>query len=126
MTGQKKGFAKSVIRLLGALGIVLSMIAEATAGEVVRINFRDADIRSVIESVAEITGKSFVLDPRVKGKVTIIAPEAIDSDLGRSVDDSDNALVSQQKEEPFSYPPGGPCRPPKTAHFRFPGPSSQV
>jgi general secretion pathway protein D len=81
MTGQKKGFAKSVIRLLGALGIVLSMIAEATAGEVVRINFRDADIRSVIESVAEITGKSFVLDPRVKGKVTIIAPEAIDSDL---------------------------------------------
>ena len=81
MTGQKKTFAKRTIRLLGALSIVLSMIAEVSAGEVVRINFRDADIRSVIESVAEITGKSFVLDPRVKGKVTIIAPEAIDSDL---------------------------------------------
>ena len=51
------------------------------AAEQVRINFRDADIRSVIESVAEITGESFVLDPRVKGKVTIIAPEAIDSSL---------------------------------------------
>ncbi|ETN91930.1 General secretion pathway protein D [Gammaproteobacteria bacterium MOLA455] len=81
MTGQKTTFAKRTIRLLGALSIVLSMIAEVSAGEVVRINFRDADIRSVIESVAEITGKSFVLDPRVKGKVTIIAPEAIDSDL---------------------------------------------
>ncbi|MDA9983571.1 type II secretion system secretin GspD [Porticoccaceae bacterium] len=81
MIGQKKTFAKRTIRLLGALSIVLSMIAEVSAGEVVRINFRDADIRSVIESVAEITGKSFVLDPRVKGKVTIIAPEAIDSDL---------------------------------------------
>ena len=81
MTGQKQTFAKRIIRLLGALSIVLSMIAEVSAGEVVRINFRDADIRSVIESVAEITGKSFVLDPRVKGKVTIIAPEAIDSDL---------------------------------------------
>lgn len=81
MIGQKKTFAKRTMRLLGALSIVLSMIAEVSAGEVVRINFRDADIRSVIESVAEITGKSFVLDPRVKGKVTIIAPEAIDSDL---------------------------------------------
>ena len=81
MTSPKKGFATRVIRLLGALGIVLSIVAEASAAEVVRINFRDADIRTVIESVAEITGKSFVLDPRVKGKVTIIAPEAIDSSL---------------------------------------------
>ena len=81
MTSPKRGFATTIIRLLGALGIVLSLVAEASAAEVVRINFRDADIRSVIESVAEITGKSFVLDPRVKGKVTIIAPEAIDSDL---------------------------------------------
>ena len=49
--------------------------------ETVQINFRDADIRSVIESLAEITGKSFVLDPRVKGKVTIISPGPINSDL---------------------------------------------
>ncbi len=47
----------------------------------VRINFRDADIRSVIESVAEITGKSFVLDPRVRGTVTIVSPEPIAEDL---------------------------------------------
>ena len=81
MTDQKKGFGNKIMRLLGVLGIVAVMVAEAAADEKVRINFRDADIRSVIESVAEITGKSFVLDPRVKGKVTIIAPEAIDADL---------------------------------------------
>jgi general secretion pathway protein D len=57
------------------------LMAESMASETVQINFRDADIRSVIESVAEITGKSFVLDPRVKGKVTIISPQPIDSDL---------------------------------------------
>jgi general secretion pathway protein D len=51
------------------------------AAETVQINFRDADIRSVIESGAEITGKSFVLDPRVKGKVTIISPGPIDASL---------------------------------------------
>ena len=81
MTDQKTGFGKKIMRFVGALSLVAAMVAEATAAEKVRINFRDADIRSVIESVAEITGKSFVLDPRVKGKVTIIAPEAIDADL---------------------------------------------
>jgi general secretion pathway protein D len=66
----------------GAVSILaLSLITEVIAQEQVRINFRDADILSVIESVAEITGKSFVLDPRVKGKVTIISPQAIDASL---------------------------------------------
>ena len=81
MIDQKVGFGKKIMRFVGALSLVAGMVAEATAAEKVRINFRDAEIRSVIESVAEITGKSFVLDPRVKGKVTIIAPEAIDADL---------------------------------------------
>ena len=81
MTDQKVSFGKKIMRFVGAFSMVAVLVAEATAAEKVRINFRDADIRSVIESVAEITGKSFVLDPRVKGKVTIIAPEAIDADL---------------------------------------------
>jgi general secretion pathway protein D len=82
-TGQTKKFShafKGIAPLLIAL-FALCMVVESIATERVRINFRDADIRSVIESVAEITGESFVLDPRVKGKVTIIAPEAIDSTL---------------------------------------------
>jgi general secretion pathway protein D len=78
---RKTTLARCLGNLGGALVLVLSLIAEASAQEQVRINFRDADIRSVIESIAEITGKSFVLDPRVKGKVTIIAPQAIDSSL---------------------------------------------
>jgi general secretion pathway protein D len=64
-----------------SLVVSLCFIAEAIAADMVKINFRDADIRSVIESVAEITGESFVLDPRVKGKVTIISPETIDKSL---------------------------------------------
>ena len=78
---RKTTLARCIGNFGGALVLVLSLIAEASAQEQVRINFRDADIRSVIESVAEITGMSFVLDPRVKGKVTIIAPQAIDSSL---------------------------------------------
>ena len=52
-----------------------------TPAESVKINFRDADVRSVIESVAELTGRSFVLDPRVKGKITIISPQPIEMSL---------------------------------------------
>ena len=78
---RKTILARSLVNLGGALVLMLGLIVDASAEEQVRINFRDADIRSVIESVAEITGKSFVLDPRVKGKVTIIAPQAIDTSL---------------------------------------------
>ncbi|MCG6968617.1 MAG: type II secretion system secretin GspD [Gammaproteobacteria bacterium] len=37
------------------------------------LNFKGADINAVIQSVADITGKNFIVDPRVKGKVTIIS-----------------------------------------------------
>ena len=71
----------SSIKWVATLLISLCIVVEAMAADQVRINFRDADIRNVIESVAEITGESFVLDPRVKGKVTIISPQPIDKAL---------------------------------------------
>lgn len=69
------------LRVVATGALLAVSAAPALAQDEVQINFRDADIRSVIESVAEITGVSFVLDPRVKGKVTIIAPQPIDSSL---------------------------------------------
>ena len=77
----RNNVAKQLLGWVAALSLMAGLVAQASADELVRINFRDADIRSVIESVAEITGKSFVLDPRVNGKVTIISPEAIDASL---------------------------------------------
>lgn len=38
-----------------------------------KVNLKDADIKAFITQVANITGYSFVIDPRVKGKVTIIS-----------------------------------------------------
>ncbi len=59
----------------------LGLTALSAAQEQASINFRDADINTLIESVAEITGRSFVVDPRVRGTVTIIAPNTIDADM---------------------------------------------
>lgn len=36
-------------------------------------NLRNADIRAVIAEVSRITGKNFVIDPRVQGKVSIVS-----------------------------------------------------
>ena len=42
-----------------------------------RINLKNTDIRELITEVASITGKTFVVDPRVKGKVTVISNTAL-------------------------------------------------
>ncbi len=43
----------------------------------VSIDFNDVDIHLFIKFISEITGKNFVVDQRVKGKVTIISPSQI-------------------------------------------------
>ncbi|MGH8355728.1 MAG: secretin N-terminal domain-containing protein, partial [Pseudomonas sp.] len=37
------------------------------------INLKDADIREFIDQIAEITGETFVVDPRVKGQVSVVS-----------------------------------------------------
>ncbi|MDI1352577.1 MAG: SPOR domain-containing protein, partial [bacterium] len=36
-------------------------------------NLRNADIRAVISEVSRVTGKNFVIDPRVQGKISIVS-----------------------------------------------------
>ncbi|WP_374764929.1 type II secretion system secretin GspD [Yunchengibacter salinarum] len=42
-----------------------------------RLNFRDADIRAFIDDVAMVTQRTFIIDPRVTGKVTVISESPI-------------------------------------------------
>lgn len=58
-----------------AMGLcALSLLLSSIAVKAERLNVRDADIREVVETVARITGKTMIVDPRVKGlKVTIIS-----------------------------------------------------
>lgn len=44
------------------------------------LNLKDADIRVFIETVSDITGKSFIVDPRVEGKVNIISKKPMDAE----------------------------------------------
>jgi len=42
-------------------------------------NLRNADIRAVIAEVSRVTGKNFIIDPRVQGKISIISSNPISS-----------------------------------------------
>lgn len=45
-----------------------------------QVNLNDADISAFIGQIADITGKSFVIDPRVKGKVTVVSTETMNTE----------------------------------------------
>ena len=40
-------------------------------------DYPNADILDVVKAVSELTGKNFIVDPQVRGKITIIAPSQI-------------------------------------------------
>jgi general secretion pathway protein D len=62
-----------------AVLLLMSVVSPIQAQESWQINLKDADIGAFISQVADITGNSFVVDPRVKGKVNVITSEAMNS-----------------------------------------------
>ncbi|HPE73924.1 MAG TPA: type II secretion system secretin GspD [Candidatus Competibacter sp.] len=63
--------------VLGALLLGLLLTAPVWAAPVT-LNLKDADINALVESMSVLTGKNFIVDPRVKGRVTIISAKPMD------------------------------------------------
>ncbi len=55
--------------------------ARPSGPDMVTLNFVNADIEGVVKAVSEITGKNFVLDPRVKGTVNIVSAKPMSRSL---------------------------------------------
>ena len=51
----------------------------------VRINMNNAEIRSVIQWVAEKTNKNFIIDPRVKGRISVLSNQPMSMDQAYQV-----------------------------------------
>jgi general secretion pathway protein D len=73
-----------VVLMLWCIGGVFTVQSFAAAKEpgararqYVTIDFNDVDINLFIKYISELTGKNFVIDRTVKGKVTIISPTRI-------------------------------------------------
>jgi general secretion pathway protein D len=47
--------------------------ARVQDGPTITPNYKDADLNQIIQAVSEVTGKNFIIDPRVNAKVTMLA-----------------------------------------------------
>jgi general secretion pathway protein D len=69
-----------LLRFLAANALCLLLMTAPVKAENVTLNFSNADLLAVINSVSQITGKNFIIDPRVKGKVTVISAKPLNED----------------------------------------------
>ena len=69
----------SIRRLLAAAALValLDAAAAGATDEPVTLNFVNADIEAVVKAVAEMTGRNFLIDPRVKGVINIVSARPV-------------------------------------------------
>lgn len=69
-------------RLCLTLLLVLLPLAPstATAQNAVTLNLKDADISALIETVSDVTGRNFIVDPRVKAKVNVVSASPMTPD----------------------------------------------
>jgi general secretion pathway protein D len=55
-----------------------SLFIALALGSAITPNFRDADLTQIAEAVSAATGKNFIIDPRVRGQVTMLASTPMD------------------------------------------------
>lgn len=77
MSSRKNGHNKR--RLIFGVAVAFCF-ASSWAQAAVTLNLKDAEIGAVVEMVSKETGKNFVVDPRVKGKVTVISSHAMEKE----------------------------------------------
>jgi general secretion pathway protein D len=56
-----------------ALGLLCGSLGLAQQGPQLTPNYRDADIRVVAEQVAQVIGRTIIVDPRVRAQVTVLS-----------------------------------------------------
>ena len=67
------------VACVALLGAALAFSNDARAYETT-LNIKDADINTLITTVSEVTGRNFIVDQRVKGKVTVISSTPMSAD----------------------------------------------
>ncbi|NHQ82186.1 type II secretion system secretin GspD [Chromobacterium vaccinii] len=86
-----------ISKLVAALALVYSCnLLAAPQNDTVMLNFVNADIETVVKAIGEISGKNFIIDPRVKGTVNIVSSRPVPRALSYQV------LLSSLRLQGFS------------------------
>lgn len=75
--------------------------ATAKKPATVTLDFKDVELTDLIQTISEMTGKNFVYDDTVKGKVTIISPR------GMTLDEAYQVFLSVLSVKGFTIVPAG-------------------
>lgn len=67
-------------RSLAIISLSVFIVSAYAEEQTWKVNLKDADVRAFVSQIADITGYSFVIDPRVKGKVTVVSNVAMNKD----------------------------------------------
>ena len=72
--------AKSAISARFSMMLFALIFSVSAIADEITLNLKDADIRSLISTVSKFTGKNFIVDPRVKAKVTVVSSNTMSPD----------------------------------------------
>jgi general secretion pathway protein D len=88
-----------IIRLLLCMSLFIApTLAEAKG---VILNFSDVDIATMVKFISDLTGKNFVMDERVKGKISVYSPAKL------SPEEAYNVFTSVLELKGFTIVPAG-------------------
>lgn len=68
---------RQIVSLSVASALALTLSVNSWAAQTWTVNFKDSDIQEVIKFVADVTGRTVIIDPRVKGKVKVISAKPL-------------------------------------------------
>lgn len=74
------GGPRRLAGMLAALALAIAAPAGLAQQATITPNYKDADLRQIIEAVSAITGKNFIVDPRVRAQVTMLSAEPMSPD----------------------------------------------
>lgn len=66
--------------LIAVALLLLTALPVCAAGKGIVLNFSDVDISTMVKFISDLTGRNFVLDERVKGKISVYSPSKLSAD----------------------------------------------
>lgn len=97
---------RALARVLAILWLAganaLGQPAKPAAEQLITMDFQDVEIGVLVKFISEITGKNFILDEKVRGKVTVISPTKI------TIEQAYRVFQSILEVKGFTTIPAGP------------------
>lgn len=60
--------------------LLISVVSAETKKNLIAVNLQDVELPNVVKFISEVTGRNFIFDETLKGRITIMAPSKISAD----------------------------------------------